>query len=103
MSTTANEIWLAGERLDLDSETQLLPTLQANDRTKLESIQSDYSPEFSVPGNAYNHRLLRHAASSQPTQGAAYRHVPCVLTSGGVETLPLALISYVFSDLANVF
>jgi hypothetical protein len=92
MSTTANEIWLAGERLDLDGETLLLPTFQANDRTKPESIQSDYSPEFSVPGNAHNHRLLQHAASNQPSQGAAYKRVPCVLTSGGVETLPLALL-----------
>jgi hypothetical protein len=99
MSTTANEIYLAGERLDLDEETQLLPTFQANDRTKPESIQSDYSPEFSAPATAKNHRLLSHAANSQPVKGQAYKRVPCVLTSRGVETLPLALL-YIkgFSD-----
>jgi hypothetical protein len=91
MSST-NEIWLGRERLDLDEETQLLPSFQANDRTKPESIQSDYSPEFSVPGTAHNHRLLKHAASSQSTSAAGYKRVPCVLTSGGVETLPLALL-----------
>lgn len=91
MSTT-NEIWLAGERLDLDDETQLLPSFQANDRTKPDTIQSDYSPEFSVPGTAHNHRLLKHAAASQPAQGSAYVRMPCVLTSGGVETMPLALL-----------
>ncbi|MGI4819886.1 MAG: hypothetical protein ACRYFV_01635 [Janthinobacterium lividum] len=92
MSTSANEIYLAGERLDLDEETQLLPTFQANDRTKPESIQSDYSAEFSVPGSARNHRLLSHAANSQPVKGQAYKRMPAVLTSGGVETLPLALL-----------
>ena len=96
MSTTANEVYLLANghrvRLDLDGETQLLPSFQANDRTKPDTIQSDYSPEFSVPGTAHNHRLLKHAAASQPTQGAAYARVPAVLTSGGVETLPLALL-----------
>jgi hypothetical protein len=91
MSST-NEIWLGRERLDLDDETQLLPSFQANDRTKPESIQSDYSPEFSVPGSAHNHRLLKHAASSQSTSAAGYKRVPCVLTSGGVETLSLGLL-----------
>lgn len=96
MSTTANEVWLTADgfrqRLDLDDETQLLPTFQANDRSKPDTIQADYSPEFSVPGTARNHRLLRHAASAQPAPGAAYVRLPCVLTSGGVETLPLALL-----------
>jgi hypothetical protein len=96
MSTTANAILLnaAGHRvaLDLDDETQLLPSFQANDRTKPDTIQSDYSPEFSVPATAKNHRLLGHAAVSQPVPGAAYKRVPAVLTSGGVETLPLATL-----------
>jgi hypothetical protein len=92
MSTSTNEIWLGAERLDLDDETQLLPSFQANDRTKPDSIQSDYSPEFSAPGTAHNHRLLKHAAASQPEAGQAYVRVPAVLTSGGVETLPLALL-----------
>jgi len=96
MSTTANAILLdvAGHRqaLDLDDETQLLPSFQANDRTRPDTIQSDYSPEFSVPATAKNHQLLGHAAASQPTQGAAYKRVPAVLTSGGVETLPLATL-----------
>jgi hypothetical protein len=70
----------------------LLPSFQANDRTQPSTIQADYSPEFSAPGTAHNHRLLRHAAASQPTLGQAYKRVPCVLTSGGVETLPLALL-----------
>jgi hypothetical protein len=91
MSTT-NEIWLGSERLDLDDETQLLPSFQANDRTRPDTIQSDYSPEFSAPGSAHNHRLLGHAAASQPAQGQAYVRLPCVLTSGGVETLPLGLL-----------
>jgi hypothetical protein len=95
MSTT-NEIWLVvdgfRQRLDLDDETLLLPSFQANDRTQPSTIQADYSPEFSAPGTAHNHRLLRHAAASQPTAGQAYQRVPCVLTSGGVETLPLALL-----------
>jgi hypothetical protein len=96
MSTTANAIYLRHSghlvALDLDGDTQLLPSFQANDRTKPDSIQSDYSPEFSVPGTAKNHRLLDHAAASQPAQGSAYKRVPAVLTSGGVETLPLALL-----------
>lgn len=94
--STANAIYLIADghrvALDLDSETQLLPSFQANDRTKPSSIQSDYSPEFSVPGSAHNHRVLKFAAASQPTTGQAYKRVPAVLTSGGVETLPLALL-----------
>ncbi len=95
MSTT-NAIYLVanGHRvaLDLDSETALLPSFQANDRTKPSSIESDFSQEFSVPGSSHNHRLLKHAAASQPTDGQAYRRMPAVLTSNGVETLPLALL-----------
>jgi hypothetical protein len=95
MSTT-NEIWLTVNghraRLDLDSDTQLLPSFQANDRTRPNTIQSDYSPEFSVPGTANNHRLLQHAVASQATRDGAYKRVPCLLTSGGVETLPLAIL-----------
>ena len=91
MSTT-NEIWLGSERLDLDEDTTLLPSYQANDRTQPSTIQSDYSPEFSAPGTAHNHRLLGHAAASQPTQGQAYARLPCLLTSAGVETLPLGIL-----------
>jgi hypothetical protein len=94
--STPNEIWLAQNghavRLDLDEETTLLPSFQANDRTKPDTIQSDYSPEFSVPGSAHNQRLLGHAAASQPTQSQAYARLPCVLTSAGVETLPLGIL-----------
>jgi hypothetical protein len=96
MSTTANEIWLTvdGHRvaLDLDEQTQLLPSFQANDRTKPDTIQSDYSQEFSIPATVHNHHLLNQAADSQPLAGSAYARVPCVLTSGGIETLPLALL-----------
>lgn len=96
MSTTANALYLpvGGHlvALDLFEDTSILPTFQANDRTRPESIQSDYSPEFAVPGTAHNHRLLRHAAGSQPAKGAAYVRLPCVLTSGGVEILPLGLL-----------
>ncbi|MGI4884273.1 MAG: hypothetical protein ACRYFR_04870 [Janthinobacterium lividum] len=76
--------------MDLDFQTALLPTFQANDRTKPASIQSDYSPEFSAPGTARNHRLLGQAALNSTTTGTAYRTLPAVLSSGGVETLPLA-------------
>jgi hypothetical protein len=93
MSTT-NEIWLnTGQQLvalDLDDETSLLPSFQANNRAKPNTIQSDYSPEFSVPATAKNHHLLGQAAASQPAVSSGYVCVPCVLTSGGVETLPLA-------------
>lgn len=95
MSTT-NEIWIAKNgklhRLDLLEDTALLPTFQSNDRTKPESLQSDYSPEFEATGTAHNHWLLGHAAASQPLAGSAYMRAPCVLTSGGVETLPIALL-----------
>lgn len=95
MSTT-NEVWLTvnghRERLDLDEETQLLPSFQANDRTKPSTIQSDYSQEFSVPGTVKNHRLLEQTITSQAMQDGAYKRVPALLTSGGVETLPLAIL-----------
>lgn len=95
--SSINEIWLTvngyAVRLDLDDEsTQLLPTFQANDRTKPDTLQSEYSPEFSAPGTAHNHRLLGQAAASQPAQGSGYKRVPAVLTSGGVETMPLGLL-----------
>jgi hypothetical protein len=94
--STINEIWLTidGHRaaLDLDQGTLLLPTFQSNDRTSPSTLENDYSPEFSVPGTTKNHRLLKHAAASQNVEGAAYSRVPCILTSGGVETLPQALL-----------
>jgi hypothetical protein len=94
--STINEIWLTvdGHRsaLDLDQGTLLLPTFQSNDRTSPSTLENDYSPEFSVPGTAKNHRLLKHAATSQNVEGAAYTRVPCMLTSGGIETLPKALL-----------
>jgi hypothetical protein len=95
MSTT-NEVWIAKNgklhRLDLPEDTALLPTFQANDRTKPDSIQSEYSAEFEAAGTSHNHWLLGQAAASQPQQGQAYVRVPAVLTSGGVETMPLALL-----------
>ena len=94
--SSLNEIWLNTgqqlERLDLDESTLLLPNFQTNDRTQPSSIQSTYSAEFSVPATARNHRLLNHAATSQPVSGSAYMQVPSVLTSGGVETLPRAIL-----------
>ena len=94
--SSPNEIWLNTgqqlERLDLDEQTLLLPTFQTNDRAQPSSIQSSYSAEFSAPATAHNHRLLNHAATSQPVEGSAYVQVPAVLTSSGVETLPLAIL-----------
>ena len=93
---TTNEVWIPKNgklhRLDLPEDATLLPTFQANDRTKPDSIQSEYSPEFEAAGTAHNHWLLGQAAASQPSQGHAYVRVPAVLTSGGVETMPLALL-----------
>ncbi|GAA4362103.1 hypothetical protein GCM10023185_29700 [Hymenobacter saemangeumensis] len=91
MSST-NQIFVQGVPLDLDEETQLVPTFQANDRSKTDSIQSDYSPEFSVPGTQRNHRLLGVGGSAQATAGTPYRRLPAVLLSNNVETLPLALL-----------
>jgi hypothetical protein len=94
MST--NEVWVPTathlERLDLDGQTALLPTFQANDRTRPDTLQSEYTVEFEVPATARNHRLLSHAAASLPAQGGAYKRVMAVLTSDGVETIPLALL-----------
>lgn len=96
MSTTVNTLLLPTPAglvpLDLDAGTKLLPTFQANDRTRPESIQSDFAPEFDLPGTPRNHALLGHAAAAGPTRGGAYRRLPCVLLSGGVEVLPLALL-----------
>jgi hypothetical protein len=91
MSST-NQVYVNGERLDLDDETKLLPTFQANDRGKPDTIQSDYSPEFSVPGTQRNHRLLGHGSSAQATAGIPYKRLPAVLVSSEVETMPLALL-----------
>lgn len=68
MSTT-NEIYLAAgsgplERLDLDDETVLLPTFQANARDNPSMIQSEYFSKFSAPATAKNARLLRHAVNA---------------------------------------
>ncbi|MCI1187879.1 hypothetical protein MON38_10645 [Hymenobacter sp. DH14] len=93
---THNEIWLpyGGRlvRLDLSEDSELLPSFAANDRTKPESIENDYAPEFSVPGNQNNHRLLRHAAATGPARGQAYARLPCLLVSDGVETLPIGML-----------
>lgn len=93
---TRNEIWLphGGHlvRLDLSEDTQLLPSFAANDRTRPDSIENDYAPEFSVPGTDHNHTLLRHAATSQLARGQAYARLPCLLVSAGVETLPLGML-----------
>ncbi|GAA4362095.1 hypothetical protein GCM10023185_29680 [Hymenobacter saemangeumensis] len=86
----ANEILVNGQLLDLDSESasSFLMTYQANDRTKPESVQSDYSPEFSAPATQRNMRIFGTAATAQNTAGAPYRRLPAVLVSGGVETMP---------------
>jgi hypothetical protein len=70
----------------------LLPFFLAHDRTRPDTIQSEYSPEFSVPATSHNQRLLDYAAASQPVQGSSYKRVPAILTSGGVETVPLCLL-----------
>jgi hypothetical protein len=94
--STGNEVWINTgrrlEQLDLFEDTALLPTFQANDRTRPSTIQSSYSPEFEVPATTKNHRLLNHSVSAQTIEGQPYRRMKAILASGGVEILPNAIL-----------
>lgn len=90
MST--NEIIIDGERLDLDIETVILPSFQANELTQPDKINSDFTPEFSVPFTTRNHRLLGQAAYGTSGGTRAYRRTMATVVSNGVETMPRALL-----------
>jgi hypothetical protein len=87
-----NELLIDGLLLDLDEQTQLLPSFQANDLTQPDKINSDYSPEFSVPFTARNHQALGQAAYGTSPLSRAYQKTEGVLRSSGVETMPRALV-----------
>lgn len=92
----ANEVFLrlptGLHRLDLSADTVLRPNYAANDRLKPDTVQATYTAEFSVPGTSNNYSLLGHAAQAQNTTGRAYSPLAAVVTSGGVEILPNALL-----------
>ncbi|MBX0290963.1 hypothetical protein K3G63_10965 [Hymenobacter sp. HSC-4F20] len=87
----SNQLLIGGVAVDLSPDTVILPSFQVSDLLKPESIQSDFSPEFSVPGTSHNHRLLGHAAWDSSTARVPYQSLPNVtLLSEGVEIMPRA-------------
>lgn len=96
MSTTANALYLpvGGHlvALDLFEDTSILPSFLINERTDATSIDSDYSVEFDAPASQHNLRLLEQALDAQATTTLAYRSVPALLLSDGVETIPRAIL-----------
>ncbi|WP_162303647.1 hypothetical protein [Hymenobacter sediminis] len=57
-----NQLLINGVAVGLSPDTALLPSFKASDLLKPDTIQSDYSPEVSVPGTSHNHQLLGQAA-----------------------------------------
>ncbi|TGD82868.1 hypothetical protein [Hymenobacter wooponensis] len=88
----SNQLLVGGIALDLSPDTVILPSFQANDLTKPDTIQSDFSPEFSLPGTQKNHQLLGRAAYGGTLAGIPYRKLMATLLSDGVEIMPLALL-----------
>lgn len=87
----SNTLSIGGVPLDLNPDTAILPSFQVSDLLKPESIQSDFSPEFSVPGTVRNHDQLGNAAYDGSTTRVPYRSLSGVtLRSEGVDIMPRA-------------
>jgi len=87
-----NTILLDGVALDLDEQTMIVPSFQANDLTQPQNIQADFSPEFSVPSTARNHTLLGYAAYDSNSLALPYRKLRATLLANGVEIIPRAIL-----------
>ncbi|GGG34157.1 hypothetical protein [Hymenobacter glacieicola] len=86
-----NDLLIGGVTLDLSPDTAILPSFQVSDLLKPDTIQSDFSPEVSVPGTSKNHQLLGQAAYDGNAAGIPYKSLANVtLRSEGVEIMPRA-------------
>lgn len=86
----SNTLTLAGVQMDL-GDSLILPSFQVSDLLSPSTIQSDFSPEFSVPATTRNHALLGQAAVDGNAARVPYRSLANVtLRSEGIEIMPRA-------------
>lgn len=85
------QLLIGGVAVDLAPDTAFLPSFQASDLLKPDTIQLDYSPEASVPGTSHNHTLFGQAAWDGSARRIPYKSLANVtLRSEGVEIMPRA-------------
>lgn len=87
----SNKLLIDGVALDLSPDTAILPSFQVSDLLQPDKIQSDFTPELSVPGSAHNHALLGQAAYDGSAARVPYKSLPnATFLSEGVEIMPRA-------------
>lgn len=83
------DLYLEGQRIDLAPNSVFAVTVQSNDITKPDTVQSSYSNRLTVPYTQRNHRILENAAEVGSMTLTPYRKLEATVLSDGVEVLPL--------------
>lgn len=80
---------MEGKKLELAPDAVFAVTVQSNDITKPESVQSSYSNTLSAPFTEHNHQVLENAADVNSQTLMPYRKLSASVLSDGVEVVPL--------------
>lgn len=83
------ELLLNGQRVDLAPDTLFAITVQSNDITKPDSVQSSYSNTLTLPFTEHNHGVLENANEVGSQSTAPYRQLEALVLQDGVEVVPL--------------
>lgn len=83
------ELYLKGQKADLPPDAVFAITVQSNDITKPDSVQSSYSNTLTLPYTECNNALLDNAHDPKSIGGAPYQKLEATVLQDGVEVVPL--------------
>ncbi|GAA4434642.1 hypothetical protein GCM10023188_25800 [Pontibacter saemangeumensis] len=81
------ELYIEGQRTDLSPDQVFAVTVQSNDITKPDTVQSSYSNTLTLPFTEANHAALGHAAEPTSQHHAPYRKLEALVLADGVEVV----------------
>ncbi|GAB3822187.1 hypothetical protein [Pontibacter rugosus] len=83
------ELYIDNQKVDLAPDAVFAVTVQSNDITKPESVQSSYSNSLTLPYTERNHQVLSNAADVASQSRAPYTKLNASVLQDGVEVVPL--------------
>jgi len=84
------QIQVGAEFLDLETIDSIPITFQANDPTKIDSFQSNFSINVKIPATSVNRRILGFVDSYNTSSQSAYTFLDCLVIDFGAIILPKA-------------
>jgi hypothetical protein len=83
------ELHINGHPVDLAPDAVIAVTVQSNDITKPDTVQSSYSNTLTLPFTERNHAVMGSSNQVTSLSDVPYSKLDCSLTQEGVEVLPL--------------